>query len=509
MIVQQNIQADKVMVGVRDSARRLPVLIVISLLFVGCDNVGPDYQVPKLAVPAQFPDRQGYADGAVGLTRWWTSFHDAELDSLVAKSLAANHQRRLALARLAESRALLGVAHAQGGPTLSGNGTANYLGIDSHDIMPLETAPTGLYEAGFDCSWEVDIWGAVRREKEGALAEVEAAQLDVLGVANTVAAEVTRDWLQLRYLQTQRHLAEEQVRLTTAQRDIVQKKRTHGLATDADMAAAQAAVAAAEANLPLLVAAEEQTRHSISALIGEAPGQNDASLAVECSLPALPGELAVGVPADLLRRRPDLRRVERQLAAATARVGVAKADLYPRLTLSGSFVMFSTQPRGLVSNGSILWFAGPTVRWNLLDWGRVRSLIKVADARVEQALVAYQGTLLLAQKDVADALSALEQDRQRAEAAERCWRESLHSEQLTAELRQRGLTDDLTVLLRRQATLQAEILRQQVQLAQLLDTVALAKALGGGWEPDAALASVTAQTPPTTATLERKIPDHD
>jgi outer membrane protein, multidrug efflux system len=484
------------------------LLIAWALLTAGCAKVGPDYHAPVPAVPDQFPNRQGLADEEVELTRWWASFHDAELDALVAKSLSANHQRRLALARLAEARALLGIAHARRGPTLGVAGSADYLGAHIREIMPLKIDPTEFYEVGLDSSWEVDIWGAVRREKEGALADVEAAQLGVLDVANTVAAEVTRAWLQLAFLQSLQHLAEERVGVIAAQRDVFERRRASGFATDADVAGARAAVAAAETILPPLVAAQEQTLHGLCLLTGGTPGQDGAGLAPARSLPALPGELAVGVPAGLLRRRPDLRRAERQLAAATARVGVARADLYPRLALNGLFAAFSTEPRDLVARSSTLWMVGPSFRWKLLDWGRVRSLIKVADARVEQALVAYEGTLLIAQQEVADALSGLEQERLRADMAQRCWNESRRNEQATAELRRRGLADELTLLIRRQATLEADLLRLNIQYARLLNIVALAKALGGGWEPDAALAPAAASLP-VIISLRKEAAAHD
>jgi NodT family efflux transporter outer membrane factor (OMF) lipoprotein len=450
--------------------------------------VGPDYTPPELATPASFPGAPEKTEVAVALTNWWVSFREPELDALVAKSLLANHQRRLALARLAEARALLGIAAARLGPRIDTSASAVYTDWSDHGVIPFALQPTDLYQAGFDSSWELDIWGAVRRAREGATADLEAAQVDVVDVANTVAAESVRLWFHLRYLRGMERIASERVSVAGAKRDCVALRRGAGLASAADLATAQAAVAAAESALPPLAAAAAQTRHAIAVLTGEAPGTHPLVPAVERPLPALPNELAIGVPADLLRRRPDLRRAERRLAAATARVGVAQADLYPRLSLDGSFGLQSVDITTLAKGGSQFWTAGPTVRWNLLDWGKVRNTVNAAEARVEQALVMYEGALLVAQKDVADALAALEQDRLRARAVERVLDENARNERMTAELRRRGIVDALAGFDRRQITLQSEEQRLQAQLAQLLDTVALAKALGGGWEPDAALA---------------------
>ncbi len=489
----------------RPAERRVPPrhrLLVLSVLLVlvlpGCAVVGRDYHAPQPDLPAAFPSA---GDGtsprtAHPLAAWWTSFGDRHLDDLVERGLTANHDLRLALARLEEARATLGIAEAALGPSIDAQAGVTRSAMSHYGPIPFYVPPLTLWQAGFDASWEIDLWGAVRRGREAALGELAAESWNAVDVADTVVAEIARAYLALQAAAQRGRLAEELVAATGAARALAERRQQDGLGTVSDVAEAAGAEARAAAQRAPLAAQAARQRYRLAVLLGLDPGALDAELAEPLPLPGVPVELEHGVPADLLRRRPDLRAAERRLASATAQVGVAEADLFPRLSLDGSFGVQSTSTGTLFSTGAAVWSVGPAVRWRLLDWGRVRSGIRAADARVAEAMIAYDAALRRAEEDVATQLDGFAADRRRHEAVQAALGQALVAERAARDLRARGLTGDRQVLAAAQERLAAADLVTGARQALAEDAVALAKALGGGWDPESAPVAPPPPPPP-------------
>ena len=474
----------------------------IAAVLPGCAVVGRDYHAPRPDLPPAFPGAgEARAPGtAHPLAAWWTSFGDRHLDDLVARGLAANHDLRLALARLDESRAMLGIADAALGPTVDAQAGVTRSAMSHYGPIPFYVPPLTLWQAGFDASWEIDLWGAVRRGHEVALGELAAASWDAVDVADAVVAEIARAYLGLQAAAERGRLAEELVAATAATRALAERRQQDGLGTVTEVAEAAGAEARATAQRAPLAAEEARQRYRLAVLLGLDPGALDAELAEPLPLPGVPVELEHGVPADLLRRRPDLRAAERRLASATAQVGVAEADLFPRLSLDGSFGVQSTSTGTLFSKDAVMWSVGPAVRWRLLDWGRVRSGIRAADARVAEAMIAYDAALRRAEEDVATQLDGFAADRRRHAAVQAALGQALVGERAARDLRARGLTGDRQVLAAVQERLAAADLVAGARQALAEDAVALAKALGGGWDPESAPVAPPPPPPPPAAT---------
>ncbi|QYM78901.1 TolC family protein [Horticoccus luteus] len=375
-----------------------------------------------------------------------------------------------------------GAAGAAGGAAASGGGQpAGPQSPLGEGGLPGTT--TTLYQAGFDATWEIDFFGGTRRALEAGDALVAAAEEQRRAVQVSLLAEVAETYLQLRATQQRLQLARAGLAAAQGTLRIVEAKKKHGLATDLDVAQHTAEVATTAAALPPLEAAAQVATHALATLMGEPPSALDDELADVTPGPAIPAEVPVGVPSDLLRRRPDIRAAERQVAAATAEVGVAQADLFPHFSLTGAFGFDSSQPRDLSKWSSHYYSIIPGVRWPILDWGRARGAVKVQDEQQRQALTQYELAVQQALQDVADALVRYDAARgQRVALAE-----ADAAAQRTFALAQHrfahGLVDSLVVLEAQRSRLRAQDALAQGDAAVRTQLVALYKALGGGWEP--------------------------
>ena len=454
----------------------------------GC-TVGPDHFAPEARTPEQWPEslEGGVVAEAPDLREWWARFEDPMLSTLVDRALEGNLDLRDAAARVREARALRGVTASDQFPTVDVGASAAY-SRDSENAFedggfgsPGEE--TDFYDVGFDASWEIDVFGRVRRAVEAADADLAASIESERDVRVILVAEVARTYMELRAAQSRLDIATENVRIQQETVGLSRDLLGAGLGTDLQVSQATTQLESTRSQIPVLTIRLKQAAHRLDVLLGKQPGTLASELAAVSPVPPSPGEIPIGLPAELLRRRPDIRRAERELAAATARVGVATADLYPRFTLTGSFGLESEDTDTLFSADSQTWSVGPlAVRWPIFTAGRVRGTIKVNEARQEQALIAYERTVLLAYEEVANALVSYARVRERRALLERAAASSATSVELSQDLWTRGLTDFLNVLDSQRAlfVLQDQLAESAADEATSL--VALYKALGGGWD---------------------------
>lgn len=450
-------------------------LLALLLILSGC-TVGPDYRPPELAVPAAW--NQAAAEAAVDpsfdLHLWWTRFNDADLTSLVERAVRSNVDLRVAEARVREVRALRGVVAADRLPQVEA--------VAEGSAATGEVPRFSNFLAALDALWEIDVFGGVRRSVEAADADVEAAQEERHAAALGLSGAVAATYIELRGLQQRIASVRANLAAQRETRELTEAQQRVGLASDLDVERARAQVATTASELPPLEAAVGESMHRLAVLVGEPPATLVDELTAAAPIPSAPADLLVGVPADLLRRRPDLRRAERELAASTARIGEAKADLYPRFTLTGSIGLRSEDLKDLVKGNGGFAAVGPNVVWPIFAGGRILANVEVQNARQEQALARYESTLLGALEEVENALvrHAREQVRRRdlTEATDA----NREATDLARRLHAAGLADFLDVLVAQRALLESESRLLESETAVSTSLVGIYVALGGGWD---------------------------
>jgi outer membrane protein, multidrug efflux system len=470
-------------------------VVLISVLLAGC-TVGPNYQRPATPVPPDYAEAAAQAatlDDA-DLASWWHGFGDPELDRLVNRAIAQNLDIKNAAARIREARAREAVAGAAASPQVDAQASASRQRI-SENAIPVPPGAGGgggggtfglpgsefsTFRVGFDASWEIDLFGRTRRSVEAARARTGAAVWNRRDVQVSVAAEVANAYLTLRTLQQRIATAEAEVARQQRSLRLVGARVRGGLVTGQDLAQQQSQLATAQSAIPPLKAQADAQIHALGVLTGEVPEALIAELVPAAALPLAP-VVPAGLPSDLLRRRPDIRAAERNLHAATADIGVATAELYPRFSLSAAPALVSTALASLLQWGSRSYSAGASLDWPIFNGGRTRSNIAVANAQQEQALIAYRKTILTALQDVEDALSNVDNDRRQVASLDTAHKTAARAEGI-ARSRYRGGLVTYSDVLQAQASrisLENQLIQARGSLAR--DTVALFKALGGGW----------------------------
>jgi NodT family efflux transporter outer membrane factor (OMF) lipoprotein len=422
---------------------------------------------------------------------WWTTFNDETLNRLIADARESNLDLRIAGARVREARAARGIVTADYWPDVDAVGgySRSRASKTIGNLGQFAAGEQDLWQAGFDAAWEVDVFGRVRRGVQAADADIQAAVADRNDVLLTLLGEVARNYVELRGFQRQVVIAESNVKSQQETLELTRVRLNAGLGTDLAVAQTEATVAATQSQIPAFQNLAAQSIHRLSVLTGKPPAALMAELDVIRPVPAPPPEIPAGVPSELLRRRPDIRRAERQLASATARVGVATADLFPSFTLTGSLGVESNEFKNLGDNDSIFWSIGPGVRFPIFNRGRLRSALAVENARTDQAVAQYEQTVLRSLEEVENALVAYRKEYVRRESLARAVASSQRSVQLSQQLYQRGLTDFLNVLDAQRALYQNEDLLVQSESNVSANAVALFKALGGGWDVDQRVAA--------------------
>jgi outer membrane protein, multidrug efflux system len=472
-------------------------LAIAGLIFLagGC-AVGPNYQKPDLPVPADWQEAQqkGVDARSADLARWWSTFNDPLLNSLVERAVRSNLDLRLAEARIREARASRVVTASGAWPMLnvSGSYTRNRASQNGVAVPGGGTViePSGgganldqnFYQSGFDANWEIDVFGRVRRSVEAADATVEATVEDRRDVFVTLLGEVARNYIDLRGFQRRLAVARDNLKTQQDTLELTQVRFQAGLASDLDVAQQEAQLNTTAAQIPTLESSLKQAAYALDVLLGLQPGRLWSELAKETAIPNLPPEVLVGLPSDLLRRRPDIRRAERQLAAATAQVGAAMADLFPKFSLTGAAGLQSVSASDWFTRGSRFWSIGPTISWPVFDAGRIRANIEIRNAQQEQALTQYEKSLLSAFQDVETALVNYANEQVRYRSLTDAVAANRRAVAMANELYLRGLQDFLNVLDTQRSLYVTESELAQSQATMATNLVALYKALGGGWQ---------------------------
>jgi NodT family efflux transporter outer membrane factor (OMF) lipoprotein len=450
----------------------------------GC-SVGPNYQPAKLSLPDAWAEvgPGGSTQGAAELVQWWRTFEDPMLDSLIERALKSNYDLQAAAARLRAGRALRGAALADFLPTIDANGSYTKARRSENALsFPVRLIDTDTYQAGFDATWEIDVFGGKRRALEAASADLQAIEEDGRSVLVSLLSEVARNYLELRGSQRRLGIARQNLRAQQETLEITQQRFTAGLVGELDVAQARAVLAGTRAQVPTLETLEKQSIHRLSILLGQAPGALQGELEKAAPIPPPPPEVPAGLPADLLRRRPDVRRSERQLASATARIGVARAELFPKFFLTGTAGFQSLHTGNLIAPQSEFWSAGPSVRWRLLEYPRLRAQVRAQTAQQEEALAQFEQTVLASLEDVENALVAYGKEKERYLALSEEADANRRALELARQIYRSGLGEFLNVLDAERSLFQAEDSLAQSQGTVSVNLVALYKALGGGWE---------------------------
>jgi len=473
-------------------------LALAGMLGVAACAVGPDYRPSAPTGPAAWdaPLVNGITDQASATATWWASFNDAELTSLVERAVKSNLDLRVAEARLRQARAVRGGSAADFWPMLSADASADRAKQSEHQplIGALPLPPNfpfeySVYQAGFDASWEIDLFGGKRRALEAATADMQGVIESRNDSLLSLLAEVARNYVELRGTQQRLAIAHRNLQLEEEDFDLTKLRLQGGVATELDLTRSAALRDAVRATIPPLETEQRAAMYALAVLLAEQPGGLVAELSPPAALPIAPPLVPIGLPSELLRRRPDVRRAERQLAAETARIGVAKAEWFPKISLTGDFGVESTKTSNWFDPGSRFWSLGPSLQWNALDFGRVRAQVRAQTAVQEAALASYQQAVLVSLQEAENAVVAYAQEQDRRRALAETAGEDRHSLDLAEHLYQHGRVNYLDVLDARRTLYQADDQLAVSDQSVSLDLIALYKAMGGGWE---ALAEVPA-----------------
>ncbi len=456
-------------------------------LLAGC-TVGPNYEAPKASTPARWasPLAGGETNGPAELAAWWRGFGDSNLDLLITSAVQSNLTLRIAEAHVREARGERDVAFGRLWPSVGSTVaySRNRWPQNSFFALPPDRADYNLYNAAFDAAWELDVFGGKRRALEAARAEVGVAEAGQRGVLISLLAEVARNYIESRGYQQRLVITRQNIGVQKDALELTRSRYRSGLANDLDVQQAEALLAATESQVPSLETGFAETVHHLAVLLGQPPGTLMDEMSVPKPIPLTPPAVPVGLPSELLERRPDIQRAERELAAATARIGVAKADLFPKFSLIGFAGLESVSADNWFDWSSHYWTAGPTMRWELFEAGRIRARIRVENARQEQALEAYEQTVLVALEDSENALVAYAREQIRRESLLRSVQADQQAVELSTQLYKNGLVDFLHVLDSERSLYIAQEALVQSDQGISLDLVQLYKALGGGWQAE-------------------------
>jgi len=472
-------------------------LMGLALLASGCTTVGPDYIRPDAPSPKEWMEKDDprIQSRPGDFVTWWKVFNDPILDTLMEKAYQQNLNLRIAGIRVLEARAILGIAVGNLYPqtqTVGGTYAVTRVSKNAANTTSIADMHYSQLGVGFDAAWEIDLWGKFRRGIESGIANLEASIAGYDDVLVSLTAEVARTYILIRTIESRLDVARENVRIQERTVQIAQALFDGGDVTELDVQQARALLNNTKATLPPLEASLRQAKNGLSILLGFLPGAVDEILGGPKSIPPVPPEVAVGIPAELLRRRPDIRFAERQLAAQSALIGVAKADLYPHFALFGTIGVRASDAALTAAGGSKLsdlfqsksveGSAGPSLSWDILNYGRIKNRVRTEDARFQQLAVNYQNIVLRAARESEDALVAfLRSQDERAFLLESV-KASKRSVDLSSLQYKEGLIDYQRVLDAQRALAIAEDAFVNSTGSVALNLIATYKALGGGWE---------------------------
>lgn len=461
-------------------------------MLAACTTVGPDYERPETAVPDAWHSAavEGIATGDADLQSWWKVFDDEQLDDLVMRSAGGNLTLREALWRVEEARALRGVAAGVRKPQLEFSGDASRSQPSDNGALGAITPEDGfeagnLFAAGLGASWEIDLFGRIRRQVEAADATTQATVEAYRDILVSLYAETALTYVTVRTSQERLRIADANVEAQENTLQLTRDRFAAGLVSALDVAQAESNLANTYSLIPVIERDLVQALNRLAVLLGEHPGALHDELAREQLIPEAPVGVTAGLPVALLRQRPDVRQAERLLAAQTARIGVATADLYPSFNLSGFFGVEAVSAGDLGSGDSVTWNIGLPIRWSIFSGGRIRSQIRVEEARTQQLLAAYERTVLTALEEAENAMVAYRKEAQRRERLRQSVDATQRSLDLVLTQYTAGLTDFQNVLDTQRTLLLREDELAVAEGSVVGNLVRLYRALGGGWDPDA------------------------
>ncbi len=482
------------------------------IAIAGCDVVGPNYTAPEASLPKGLNLPVPTAKRSVAVAEqvdpmWWKIFGDPQLTALEQRLSESNLDLRVAATRLAQARAQLGFVSTAGLPTsqvkgsyTNSNGSAlgpsalpvhssaSAPGAGQSHVLPNSDLflPHDVFQYGFDVGWEVDLWGRVARLIESSTAQVQASEYARHEIEVTASAELARDYVMLRGIQLKLKIARDSLAAANKSLALTRDRAAGGVTTDLDVANAAATVETIAASLPAFEARRDELANAIAFLLGAQPRALEAELAAPRAVPPVPPRVPVGIPSELALRRPDIRRAEAQLHAATADIGVATADFYPRVVLAGSGAMQALQFHDLFNSLAATYSFGPSISLPIFDGGRVKRTVELREAQQKEAAVVWQRTVLVALHDVDNALTSYDAEQRRHDRLEAAAAANRRALALARSRYEQGVADFLQVLVAERALLAAEQDLADSQTTISTNLVQLYKALGGGWDSAAA-----------------------
>ncbi len=472
------------------AVRSFLIILSLCLFQFGCSTLGPDFEKPETPTVGDWiGDNPAISRDAVELSDWWTVFDDPILNDLVAEAFKLNLSLQITGLRIIEARAQLGIAIGNQYPqsqTVGGSAARERVSESSPNFNPGADNPFSNYQLGFDASWELDFWGRFSRGIESSDASLNATFADYDDALVSLAAEVARVYVTIRTLETQLNLARANILLQQESLRIAQIRFDNGATTELDVQQAISNLSSTQANVPALTRSLFQAMNSLSILLGKPPGELNLLSSDATAIPIAPARIAAGIPTELLRRRPDVRRAEFQAASQSALIGVAEADLYPSFSLFGSIGLQSSDTGGsdagdLFDSDSVVYSAGPSFSWKIFNYGRIRNNVRVQDARYQQSLVNYQDTVLRAYQETEDAMIAFSQAQAEAGFREQSATAAFRATEIASIQYREGAVDFQRVI-----DSERTLVEQQEQWTTArgdiaLNLIAVYKALGGGW----------------------------
>jgi len=463
-----------------------------ALLLQAC-LLGPNYVEPEIQTADAW--RSAVADEmnqeSPAIVRWWESLGDTVLTDLIRRAELANFDLKSAVARVQEARAQRGIARGDYFPTITLDGAYSYFKLSENSPAGQQIVAGGAtieaddnWQASADFFWEIDVFGRIRRQNEAANAQFQASIEDYRDVLVTLYAEVAASYVDVRTYQTRLAFARQNADLQRSTVQLTRDRFDAGLVSGLDVAQAETNLAATESEIPALETALQRALNRVAVLLGAQPGTLHDDLADGTGIPTPPDSIAVGLPAELLRRRPDVRRAERLLAAQTALIGAAKADLLPRFSLTGILELFAPNVGDLFTSESVGWSLVPGMRWNIFSGGKIRNNVKVQEARTEQLLYFYEQSVLLALEETENALVAFELEKLRRDRLTDAVASAERSVAIVRTQYLSGLTDFQRYLDSERALFQQQDLLAASEGQVVRNLIALNKALGGGWSLD-------------------------
>jgi multidrug efflux system outer membrane protein len=456
------------------------IALFVAVTLAGC-AVGPNYKKPETPVAQTYGAAEpGVYSPEQAQVQFWKQFGDETLDKLVDESLNANHDLRIAVGRLAEARAARHQSLYDLGPTVTA--TAGHTTQQTSAVQFGFPFTSSYYDAGFDATWELDLFGRVRRSVEASSAELQGAEASLRDAQVSVIAEVARTYFELRGEQNQLAVAKKNVENEQESFNLTDARLKAGRGTEFDTSRARAQLSTTLATIDPLEAAVQRSIHRLGVLTGRDPNALQALLSPVKELPELPKNVAVGDPGTLLRRRPDIRVAERQLAASNAEIGVAVGDYFPKVTFTGTFGYEAKAPSGLGTSASRFYSIGPGISWAAFDLGRVHARVAGATARTNTAVAQYEQTVLKALEETENALVTHARTRGQLVHAADAAEASAAAAKLARVRYEGGIVDFLEVLDAERTQLQTEDQLAQTRTATATSLIAVYKALGGAWE---------------------------